>query len=174
LPATLEAQKATLHDLYGRGGWECEKILSELDRTNELYFDSVSQIKMQNWSSGRVALVGDAAFCVSLLAGQGSALAMIAAYVLAGELSASHGQHELAFASYEARLRSYIDAKQRAAERFAGAFAPRTRVGLHFRNMVANAFAIPGLARLALGRDIADRIEIPDYPWSALTQLEAA
>ena len=174
LPATLEAQKATLHDLYGRGGWECEKILSELDRTNELYFDSVSQIKMQNWSSGRVALVGDAAFCVSLLAGQGSALAMIAAYVLAGELSASHGRHERAFAGYEARLRGYIDTKQRAAERFAGALAPRTRAGLHFRNLVVKAFAIPGLARLAIGRDIADRIEIPDYPWPALTQLAAA
>lgn len=174
LPATLEAQKAMLHDLYGRGGWECGRILSELDRTNELYFDSVSQIKMQKWSNGRVALVGDAAFCVSLLAGQGSALAMIAAYVLAGELSASHGRHEQAFAGYEARLRGYIDTKQRAAERFAGALAPRTRAGLHFRNLVVKAFAIPGLARLAIGRDIADRIEIPDYPWPALTQLAAA
>jgi 2-polyprenyl-6-methoxyphenol hydroxylase-like FAD-dependent oxidoreductase len=174
LPATLAAQKAMLHDLYGRGGWECGKILSELDRTHELYFDSVSQIKMQSWSLGRVALVGDAAFCVSLLAGQGSALAMIAAYVLAGELSAAHGRHEQAFASYEARLRSYIGKKQRAAEKFAGAFAPRTRLGLHFRNMVVNAFAIPGLARLGFGRDIADRIEIPDYPWPALDRLAAA
>jgi 2-polyprenyl-6-methoxyphenol hydroxylase-like FAD-dependent oxidoreductase len=174
LPVTLEAQKARLHDLYGRGGWECRKILSELDRTDDLYLDSVSQIKMQNWSRGRVALVGDAAFCVSLLAGQGSALAMIAAYTLAGELSASHSRHEQAFASYEARLRSYMDKKQRAAEKFAGAFAPRTRAGLLFRNMVVNAFAIPGLARLAVGRDIADRIEIPNYPWPALSRLAAA
>jgi 2-polyprenyl-6-methoxyphenol hydroxylase-like FAD-dependent oxidoreductase len=173
-PDTLEAQKALLGDLYGRGGWECRKILGELDATDELYFDSVSQIKMQNWSRGRVALVGDAAFCVSLLAGQGSALAMIAAYMLAGELSASQGRYQQAFASYEARLRSYIDAKQRGAERFAGAFAPRTRAGLNFRDLVIKAFAIPGLARLAVGRDIADRIELPEYQWPALDRLAAA
>jgi 2-polyprenyl-6-methoxyphenol hydroxylase-like FAD-dependent oxidoreductase len=173
-PDTLEGQKALLRDLYGHGGWECRKVLGKLDVTDELYFDTVSQIKMQNWSRGRVALVGDAAFCVSLLAGQGSALAMIAAYVLAGELSASQGRYQQAFASYEARLRSYIDAKQRGAERFAGAFAPRTRAGLHFRNLVIKAFAIPGLARLAVGRDIADRIELPEYQWPALDRLAAA
>ena len=136
LPVTLKTQKALLRDIYRRGGWECGKILSELDRTDELYFDSVSQIRLQNWSSGRVALVGDAAFCVSLLAGQGSALAMIAAYVLAGELGASGDRYGQAFANYEARLRSYIVTKQRGAERFAGAFAPKTSAGLYFRNMV--------------------------------------
>jgi 2-polyprenyl-6-methoxyphenol hydroxylase-like FAD-dependent oxidoreductase len=148
--------------------------LSELDGADELYFDSVSQIRMQNWSRGRVALVGDAAFCVSLLAGQGSAVAMIAAYVLAGELSASQGRYEQAFAGYEARLRRYIGNKQRGAERFAGAFAPRTRAGLHFRNMIIRAFAIPGLPRLAVGRDIADRIALPDYRWPALDRSAAA
>jgi 2-polyprenyl-6-methoxyphenol hydroxylase-like FAD-dependent oxidoreductase len=170
LPATPQAQKALLRDLYGRGGWECGKILAELERTEELYFDTVSQIRMQDWSRGRVALVGDAAFCVSLLAGQGSALAMIAAYVLAGELCASEGRFRQAFTAYEARLRDYIAAKQRGAARFAGAFAPKTQAGLCFRNMVLNAFAIPGLARLAVGRDIADRIALPDYPWPALDQ----
>jgi 2-polyprenyl-6-methoxyphenol hydroxylase-like FAD-dependent oxidoreductase len=173
-PDTLEAQKALLRDLYGRGGWECRKVLGELDATDELYFDSVSQIKMQNWSRGRVALVGDAAFCVSLLAGQGSALAMIAAYMLAGELSASQGRYQQAFASYEARLSSYIAAKQRGAERFARAFAPRTRAGLNFRNLVIKAFTIPGLARLAVGRDIVDRIELPEYQWPAPDRLAAA
>jgi 2-polyprenyl-6-methoxyphenol hydroxylase-like FAD-dependent oxidoreductase len=174
LPTTLEAQKALLCNLYGRGGWECKKILSEVERISELYFDSVSQIRMRNWSRGRVALAGDAAFCVSLLAGQGSALAMIAAYVLAGELSASQGRYQQAFTSYEARLRSYIDTKQRGAERLAGAFAPRTRAGLHFRNIVIKCFAIPGLARLAVGRDIADRIALPDYRWPAIDRLAAA
>lgn len=173
LPAALEAQKALLRDLYGSGGWECKKILSKLDRTSELYFDSVSQIRMQNWSRGRVALVGDAAFCVSLLAGQGSALAMIAAYVLAGELGASRGRYRQAFASYETRLRSYIDTKQRGAERFAGAFVPRTRAGLYFRNIVSKTFAVPGLARLVVGRDIADRITLPDYQWPSLDRLAA-
>ena len=87
LPSTLDQQKAMLHGKYAAGGWECPSVLAELDRATELYFDRVSQIRMRSWSKGRVALIGDAAFCVSLLAGQGSALAMISAYVLAGELA---------------------------------------------------------------------------------------
>src|SRR5579863_9122084 len=102
-PAMLDlpAQKAVLRDRYDSGQWECPRILDELERAEELYFDRVSQIKMQAWSRGRIALTGDAAFCVSLMAGQGSALAMTAAYILAGELAQSPGRHDLAFANYE-------------------------------------------------------------------------
>ena len=81
-----------MKDHFKDCGWECEAILSELEGSTDLYFDSVSQIKLGTWSKGRVALIGDAAFCVSLLAGQGSALAMTAAYVLAGELAKSRGR----------------------------------------------------------------------------------
>jgi len=173
LPEPLSERKALLRHIYGRDGWECAKILGELDRTDSVYFDRVSQIRMQRWTRGRVALVGDAAFCVSLLAGQGSALAMISAYVLAGELLAAGGRYRDAFERYEARLRDYMHRKQKGAERFAGAFAPRTRAGLLFRNQVIRAFAIPGLARLAVGRDIADRLELPSYDWPLLHQLAA-
>ena len=146
------------------------RILGELDHTQDLYFDRVSQIRMESWSRGRVALVGDAAFCVSLMAGQGSALAMTAAYVLAGELAKARGRHEEAFGKYEAALaRLYRTRNSRGAERFAAAFAPRTRWGLFFRNQVIKACAIPGLARLAFGRDIIDTLQLPDYRWPALT-----
>ncbi|WOH61843.1 FAD-binding domain [Bradyrhizobium sp. BWC-3-1] len=165
-PERPNSQKALLREIYGGDGWECDQMLAELERAGELYFDTVSQIRMPNWSRGRVALIGDAAFCVSLLAGQGSALAMISAYVLAGELAMSDGRYLEAFARYEARLKSYIGRKQRGAERFAGALAPRTRVGLLFRNVVVRSFSIPGLARLAIGRDIADELELPDYHWA--------
>ena len=90
---------------------------------------------------------------------------MISAYVLAGELAAAHGQYHQAFGRYETLLQNYISATQRGAERFAGAFAPKTRFGLSFRNLVVKAFALPGLARLAIGRDIADSAELPDYNW---------
>jgi 2-polyprenyl-6-methoxyphenol hydroxylase-like FAD-dependent oxidoreductase len=166
LPETPGSQKALLREIYGGDGWECDQMLAELERAGELYFDTVSQIRMPNWSRGRVALIGDAAFCVSLLAGQGSALAMISAYVLAGELAMVGGRYSEAFAGYEARLKSYIGRKQRGAERFAGALAPRTRVGMLFRNVVVRSFSIPGLARLAIGRDIADELELPDYRWA--------
>ena len=168
LPTTLDRQKAVLRDRYGDGKWECPRILDELDRIEELYFDRVSQIRMESWSQGRVALVGDAAFCVSLTAGQGSALAMISAYLLAGELANAVGRHDVAFGNYESLLRTYILKKQQGAERFAAAFAPKTRWGLIFRNQIIKAFAIPGLARLAVGRDIIDALRLPDYHWPYL------
>lgn len=174
LPATMDTQKSLLRDLYRLDGWECSKVLGELEQTQTLYFDSVSQIRMPSWSRGRIALVGDAAFCVSLLAGQGSALAMISAYVLAGELAAAAGEYQLAFGRYETLLRSYINAKQRGAERFARAFAPTTKFGLLSRNLVVKAFAVPGLARLAIGRDIADAVELPAYSWPALNRRAIA
>ncbi|TPL75258.1 FAD-binding domain [Mesorhizobium sp. B2-3-13] len=166
-PVGLHAQKAMLRQRYRDAKWECPRILEELDKTTELYFDSVSQIRMNRWTNGRIALTGDAAFCVSLLAGQGSALAMISAYVLAGELLRAEGRHEEAFPKYEAYLRDYIGRKQQGAERFATALAPKTQVGLWFRNLVIRIFAIPGLARLAVSREIADSLELPDYPWPA-------
>jgi 2-polyprenyl-6-methoxyphenol hydroxylase-like FAD-dependent oxidoreductase len=170
LPATLDDQKALLREVYGGGSWECSKILAALERTDTIYLDRVSQIRMDGWTRGRIALIGDAAFCVSLLAGQGSALAMISAYVMAGELAAADGRYQEAFRRYEASLRGYIAAKQKGAERFAGAFAPKTRAGLFFRNQVVRAFALPGVARFAIGRDITDRLELPDYRWPPLHQ----
>ncbi|RUZ19781.1 FAD-binding domain [Mesorhizobium sp. M7A.F.Ca.US.003.02.2.1] len=169
VPATLEMQKAVLRKIYGGGGWECPSILNALDGIDDLYFDSVSQIRMNRWSQGRIALTGDAAFCVSLLAGQGSALAMISAYILAGELFRAEGRYQEAFRTYETLLRDYIDKKQRGAERFATAFAPRTQLGLFVRNLVISTFAIPGVARLAIGREIADALQLPDYRWPSPT-----
>jgi 2-polyprenyl-6-methoxyphenol hydroxylase-like FAD-dependent oxidoreductase len=172
LPSTLDQQKAMLHEKYATGRWECPSILAELDRATEPYFDRVSQIRMRSWSNGRIALIGDAAFCVSLLAGQGSALAMISAYVLAGELARAGGQYQQAFDQYEARLRSFVETKQRGAERFAGAFAPNTRWGLSFRNQVIRAFAVPGLARLAIGREIIDTLQLPEYDFARFNTIE--
>jgi 2-polyprenyl-6-methoxyphenol hydroxylase-like FAD-dependent oxidoreductase len=167
IPAAEGAQKALLRERFSEAKWECPRILGELDRARELYFDRVSQIRLDRWSRGRVALVGDAAFCVSLMGGQGAALAMIAAYVLAGELAKACRRYDMAFGKYEELLRAYIEMKQGGAVRFAAAFAPRTRWGLFFRNQVIKTFAIPGLARLAFGRDIIDTLQLPHYRWPA-------
>jgi 2-polyprenyl-6-methoxyphenol hydroxylase-like FAD-dependent oxidoreductase len=129
---------------------------------------------MPSWSRGRVALVGDAAFCVSLMAGQGSALAMTAAYVLAGELAKADGRRDEAFSRYETVLRAFIESKQKGAERFSAAFAPRTRLGLFVRNQVIRACAIPGAAKFAFSRDITDNLELPDYSWPALARTPAS
>jgi 2-polyprenyl-6-methoxyphenol hydroxylase-like FAD-dependent oxidoreductase len=170
LPAMPDptAQKAMLRERFGKGKWECARVLDELDRAQDLYFDRVSQIRMERWSQGRIALVGDAAFAVSLMAGQGAALSMTGAYVLAGELTKSGGRHEEAFRKYDEHLRAFIGSKQRGAKRFAAAFAPRTRWGLFVRNQVIRALAIPGLAGLAFGRDIVDSLPLPVYRWPGL------
>jgi len=93
---------------------------------------------------------------------------MTAAYVLAGELARAGGRHDEAFRRYQRILADVIAGKQRGAERFASAFAPRTRWGLFFRNQVVNLLAIPGLARLAVGRDLVDSLVLPEYSWPAL------
>jgi len=159
----VAAQKAILRKRFAGDGWELPQILAALDACTELYFDRVSQIRMGTWSQGRIALVGDAGFCVSLLAGQGSALAMTAAYVLAVELATSPDRPQEAFRRYEERLRPFIDAKQRAAERFAAAFVPRTRRGIFFRNQVIKAFRVPAIAKVAISRDIRDQLQLPRY-----------
>lgn len=164
-PKDSDARKALLRRRLSEVGWESSRILDELDHADAVYFDRVSQIHMQSWSCGRIALVGDAAFCASLMAGQGSALAMTAAYVLAGELARSGGSHDEAFRRYEKLLRPYIVTKQRGARNFSSAFAPRTSLGLFVRNLVIGAMAIPGLAHLVVGRDIIHRLALPEYTW---------
>ena len=167
LPHETSAQKSFLRATFQDIGWECPRILAALDTCNEIYFDRVSQITMSHWSSGRVGLVGDAAFCPSLLAGQGAALAMTAAYVLAGELSRSADRPDLAFFRYEHLLRPLITLKQHGAARFAGEFAPRTSLGIWLRNQITKTFTIPQVAKLALGRSLLDRIDLPSYPTMA-------
>jgi 2-polyprenyl-6-methoxyphenol hydroxylase-like FAD-dependent oxidoreductase len=162
------AQKAVLRTRFGKSGWECPQILEWLDRTDSLYFDCVSQIRMKpsasgGWSRGRVSLVGDAACCVSFLAGQGSALAMIAAYILAGELHRAQGDFRQAFARYENLFGPFVLKKQKAALRFAGAFAPKTKCGLCLRNQVMNLMRLPWVTDLVVSRDIVDKIALPEY-----------
>jgi 2-polyprenyl-6-methoxyphenol hydroxylase-like FAD-dependent oxidoreductase len=163
LPADADGQKALLRERFGHSGWESPNILAALDRADSFYLDRVSQIHMERWTRGRVALVGDAAFCVSLLGGQGSALAMVAAYVLAGELARCNGDHEAAFARYHDRLYDFLATKQRAATRLAPFFAPESRFGMFMRDQVMKLMSIPFVSKLAVGREMRDSIELPDY-----------
>ncbi len=162
-PHTVEERKALLHQVFNDVGWECPQILQAMDRAPDLYFDRVSQIRMPEWSKGRVALIGDAAACVSLLAGEGTGLAMTEAYVLAGELSRAGGDYRAAFRSYEQQLRSFLEGKQASARNFASAFVPKTRFGVWFRNQATRLLAIPPLARYLVGRDLVDGFDLPNY-----------
>ncbi|MCV7445161.1 FAD-binding domain [Mycobacterium paraense] len=162
-PQDASGVKTTLSHVFGDAGWECPEILRELDRAPEVYFDRVSQIVMDRWSQGRVALVGDAAAAVSLLAGEGTGLAMVEAYVLAGELSRAGADHREAFRRYERRLRPIVEARQRSARAFASMFAPKTSLGLWTRNQASKLLDIPWVAGRIVGREFRDDIGLPEY-----------
>ena len=155
-------QEAVLREVFGGTGWECDEILARMSDAPDLYFDVVSQIRLASWSRGRAVLLGDAAACPSLLSGQGSALAMAGAYVLAHELSAASGDHAAAFARYERHFKPFVDAKQRAAAGFATWFAPRTPLRLWLRNTVTRLMRFPSIARTVLAPSVTDRFTLPD------------
>ncbi len=163
IPAELSKQKALLRARFSSSGWECPQILEAMGSADTLYLDRVSQVRMERWTRGRVALVGDAAYCVSLLGGQGSALAMVGAYVLAGELKLAKGDYLAAFTRYQERLAGYLARKQKAAIDLAPFFAPRSRLGMFLRSQVMKLMAIPFVAELAVGRDLRDELALPEY-----------
>jgi 2-polyprenyl-6-methoxyphenol hydroxylase-like FAD-dependent oxidoreductase len=144
-------------------GWECEEILKALDDVDELYFESVTQVRLPQWHRGRVALVGDAAFCPSLLAGEGSSLAIASAYLLAGELGAAGGDFRAAYSSYQARFKPLIERKQQLAARFSHQFVPRTRLGLLVRNVASRLLGAPLVGDIMAKRMFADRFAMPNY-----------
>jgi 2-polyprenyl-6-methoxyphenol hydroxylase-like FAD-dependent oxidoreductase len=163
MPRTAAARKALLAESFAGIGWECPEILRQMQALPDIYLDRVSQIHMPRWSSGRILLLGDAAAAVSLLAGEGCGLAMVQAYVLAHELARSGGDHRQAFLAWEQRLRPFVEAKQRAAERFASSFVPRTALGLWLRNQATRLLRLPLVAGLLLGRSVRDDFVLPDW-----------
>ena len=112
-----------LRDFYRGAGWVVEDVLRAYQGGEPVYFDSVTQIVMPQWHKGRVALIGDACGCLTLLAGQGSHMAMAGGYVLAQEL-ARQKDHSAAFAAYQKFLKPPVDKKQKDAARFASLFVP--------------------------------------------------
>jgi 2-polyprenyl-6-methoxyphenol hydroxylase-like FAD-dependent oxidoreductase len=126
---------------YRGGGWRVPELLDLVRRSEELYFDGVSTVRLPGWSRGRITLLGDAAAGASLL-GDGSSLAMAGAYTLA-EALAEGDDHRAALHRYEATHRVRTDRKRRQVGLAAALLVPKTRLGLAVRN---------GTARTVLGR----------------------
>ena len=110
--ANERGQKKCLRDLFYDLGWESNNILDLINDSDDFYFDSIAQIKMDSWTKGRVALLGDAGYCASPLSGQGTNLAIVGAYILAGELKSVEGDYSVAFKRYNELMRSVVDASQ--------------------------------------------------------------
>ena len=97
-------QQRRLRALFSDLGWEVPRLLDEMQKADDLYVDSISQIQMNTWSRGRVTLVGDAGYSPGPAVGGGTSLAVVGGYVLATELAAAVGDHEAGFAAYERAL----------------------------------------------------------------------
>ncbi|MBW0103927.1 FAD-dependent monooxygenase [Pseudonocardia sp. KRD291] len=108
----VEAQKRLLRERTADLGWWAPRILAHVDDTPDFYLDQVAQVVMDRWSDGRVGLFGDAAFSSSPMSGGGTGLALVGAYLLAGELAAAGWEPEAGFAGYERRMRSFVEANQ--------------------------------------------------------------
>lgn len=161
VPANDAERRIVLRRIFAGVGWECERILAAMGQAAEIYFDRVSQIRMPRWTAGRTALVGDAGAAVSLLAGEGTGLAMAEAFTLATELVAHPDDHTAAFAAYERRLMPFLARKQRSAARLASSFAPRTAFGVEFRNVVTRLMRFRPVAEWFIARDLRDDVELP-------------
>ncbi|WP_307808436.1 FAD-dependent monooxygenase [Streptomyces oryzae] len=112
-----ESQKKLIAERFAHARWEMPRLLSTMWDAPDFHFDAGAQIHMDTWSNGRVVLVGDAGYCGSPASGQGSSMALVGAYVLAGQLKAAGGDHRAAFAGYERELRPWVTANQALADR---------------------------------------------------------
>lgn len=153
----VEAQQRLLRERMAGMGWLGPRILDHLDDTPDFYLDQVAQVVMDRWSDGRVGLLGDAAFCSSPMSGQGTGLALVGAYLLAGELAAADWDPEAGFTAYEKRMRAFVEANQEIGR-------------LHVRSLeVAAPDAEPEtgwdpelIERAINGIDLPDYAELPD------------
>ncbi|WP_410661520.1 FAD-dependent monooxygenase [Amycolatopsis sp. lyj-112] len=163
----IPAQQEFLRRHYADAGWETPRVLDALGDSPDFYFESIGQMRLKQWSRGRIAVVGDAAYCASPLSGMGTSLALVGAYVLAGELR-RHSGHRDAFRSYETIMRPYVEQAQRVpwiAPRLA---APRTRAGIRLLGTLAGFAADPKIGRFAarFTNPPSDAIDLPEYDGS--------
>jgi 2-polyprenyl-6-methoxyphenol hydroxylase-like FAD-dependent oxidoreductase len=130
-----EEQRNIILQQFSTEGWRTRELLEELGRCRDFYFDKLCQIRMPSWTKGRVALVGDAAYCASPAAGMGGSLAIVGATALADAFLKYPGDFEAAFQEYNDRLRPFIEDVQAQAVEFGlETFVPRSEEALRRRN----------------------------------------
>ncbi|NUR99231.1 MAG: 2-polyprenyl-6-methoxyphenol hydroxylase [Kribbellaceae bacterium] len=170
-----DGQKALLVKEFGDYGWKVPELLEHLGAADDFYFDGIAQITLDSWTSGRVALVGDAGYCPGPAVGGGTSLAVVAAYLLAGEL-ASRGIDGLS--SYERLIRPVVERSRRLSPKVMGTIIPNSKLALQL--MPAAAAALPKLpiavqrfiwSQNAVGKAFSS-VPLPDY--SDLLQSEGS
>ncbi|WP_432039239.1 FAD-dependent monooxygenase [Streptomyces cucumeris] len=153
-----EAQRDLVAAVFTDAGWEVPGMVAAMREADDLFFDVVSQIRLPRWSSGRVALVGDAAYAPSFLTGQGSSLALVGAYMLAGSLA--DRDHAAGFAAYEQNTREFVTVNQEQVGEGDAALFPTTARALEQRNtMLRSLSAMPPRE----GRPAHSALTLPEY-----------
>ena len=156
----LEQQKKLIADAFTGMRWHVPQLLTGLRDAPEVYFDSISRVRVPTWSSGRAALIGDAAWGVTL-GGMGVGTGIVGAYVLAGELAAAGGDHRAGFTAYENRMRPYAARWQRGAN--PGKFlAPASGLGLGVRNTLFGTRVVQKLL-ISSTKSLATDADLPEY-----------
>ncbi|WP_163541737.1 FAD-dependent monooxygenase [Occultella kanbiaonis] len=161
IPADL---KGLLQEVYADQGWELPRLLGHIERADEVYLDSLAQVHLNRWSVGRVGLVGDAAYCASTASGQGTSLAIVGAYVLAGELATGGG-----LAGYERAMREFARRNQALASPNLGRMvlgsARQVRTALTMLSVLGRLPGRDRLAALAIRpiQRAANAIELKEY-----------
>jgi 2-polyprenyl-6-methoxyphenol hydroxylase-like FAD-dependent oxidoreductase len=163
-------QKELLRARFEGMGWAVPTLLAELDRTPAFYFDSITQLRLDTWSRGRVTLVGDAGYCPGPAVGGSTSLAVVGAYILAGELAAHGGDHTRAYPAYEAEIGDYVRRSRSFAVGAAKRIVPRTRFdlwalaqGMRLINHLPAALTKAATKISSKGVRLHDSIELKDY-----------
>ncbi|MEU0791602.1 FAD-dependent monooxygenase [Amycolatopsis sp. NPDC005961] len=165
----VDGQKDLVADRFAGLGWEIPALLAAMREAGDFYFDPVCQIVMDHLSAGRVTLLGDAGYCASPASGQGTSLALVGAYVLAGELAAASGDHTVAFARYESEMRPYIEKNQALAKTALRGIIPRSRAFAWFNTRMIRLMPyLPGRNRVLEQmarpiREAANALVLKDY-----------
>ena len=137
----IEQQRKIIAARFAGIGWRCPELLEEVNKSDNFYFDKFCQIKMPSWTKGRVALVGDAAYCASPAAGMGASISILGAVALADAFEKYDGNFELVFQDYNQSLRPFIEEVQATAERnVRQSFIPKTVEEIRKRNAEAAGF----------------------------------
>ncbi|WP_216901638.1 FAD-dependent monooxygenase [Nocardia alni] len=142
--------------------WHVAQLLQSALADPDLYVDALAQVRMPSWSSGRVALVGDAAYCAAPVSGAGAQLALLGAYRLAGELAQAGGDHRTGFAAYERTHRPLVTGKQRIGPNLR-LLAPKTRVGITVRNTLTRLPVLESLGGMERIMAPGTTVPLPEY-----------
>jgi 2-polyprenyl-6-methoxyphenol hydroxylase-like FAD-dependent oxidoreductase len=166
----VDKQRDLLRQAFTGLGWHVPALLEKTDSAPNFYFDALAQVQMPSWSSGRVVLVGDAAYCASPASGAGALLGLTGAYRLAGEL-ATHGISSAALTGYEAAHRPLVAQKQK--QLFTGLSTPRTRLGIITRNWLLSPPLNALISRMQ-GKETPADIHEYRFPTAVSLQSEVA